>query len=178
MAEYDRMNRERQSEIKDVGGFVGGYCRNGKRQNVVSRSLLTLDADFADQGLWADWMMSHGEAACIYSTHKHRPDSPRLRMIVPLSRDVDPEEWQEKSPAERHIWASIPQLDTDGLVPQHEISVAELWCDALGRPRDRLDRAAVKSVQAAMLRIGGWELSEGKSYRGAEYGSQRVWVRK
>lgn len=94
MAEYDRMSRDEQSRVKDVGGFVGGYCHHGKRQNTVSRSLITLDADFADGDIWRDWMLGHSEAACVYSTHKHRPDAPRLRLIVPLSRDCDLEEYQ------------------------------------------------------------------------------------
>ena len=34
MAEYKAMSRERQSEIKDVGGFVGGYCDNGRRSDI------------------------------------------------------------------------------------------------------------------------------------------------
>lgn len=94
LAEYKAMSRDRQSDIKDVGGFVGGYCNNGSRTDVSFRSVLCLDADFADADLWPDWELLYGNAAAIYSTHKHTPEKPRLRLVVPLARDVSPDEYQ------------------------------------------------------------------------------------
>ena len=94
MAEYKAMSRDRQSEIKDVGGFVGGYCDNGRRSDIRHRSILCLDADFADGELWGDWELIFGCAAAVYSTHKHKPDKPRLRLVIPLSRNVTPDEYQ------------------------------------------------------------------------------------
>jgi putative DNA primase/helicase len=46
--EYLALPKSRQDEIKDVGGFVGGYLRNGQRKtgHVVHRQLITLDLDF------------------------------------------------------------------------------------------------------------------------------------
>lgn len=94
VAEYKAMGRSRQSEIKDVGGFVGGYCNNGSRSDVRHRSLLCLDADYADGELWDDYRLLYGNAAAIYSTHKHTPEKPRLRLVVPMARDVTPDEYQ------------------------------------------------------------------------------------
>ena len=94
VAEYRAMSRNRQAEIKDVGGFVGGYCDNGCRSDIRHRSILCLDADFADGDLWPDWEILYGRAAAIYSTHKHTPEKPRLRLVVPLARDVSPDEYQ------------------------------------------------------------------------------------
>lgn len=94
MAEYKAMNRDQQSDIKDVGGFVGGYCNNGSRSDIRFRSVLCLDADFADADLWADFGLIYGSAAAVYSTHKHTPDKPRLRLVVPLARNVGPDEYQ------------------------------------------------------------------------------------
>lgn len=94
VAEYKAMSRDRQSEVKDVGGFVGGYCNNGSRSDIRHRSILCLDADFADGELWSDWELLYGKAAAVYSTHKHTADKPRLRLIVPLSRNVTPDEYQ------------------------------------------------------------------------------------
>ena len=94
VAEYRAMSRDQQSDIKDVGGFVGGYCNNGSRSDVRHRSLLCLDADFADGELWPDWGLCYGNAAAVYSTHKHTAEKPRLRLVVPLSRDVTPDEYQ------------------------------------------------------------------------------------
>ena len=94
VAEYRKMDREEQSRIKDVGGFVGGYCNNGSRSDVRHRSLLCLDADFADNEVWSDWLLLYGNAAAVYSTHKHTPEKPRLRLVVPLTRNVEPDEYQ------------------------------------------------------------------------------------
>lgn len=94
MAEYKAMTREQQSRIKDVGGFVGGYCNNGSRSDIRFRSILCLDADFADGDLWPDWELLYGNAAAIYSTHKHTTEKPRYRLVVPLARSVDCDEYQ------------------------------------------------------------------------------------
>ncbi len=94
MAEYKAMGRNQQSDIKDVGGFVGGYCNNGSRSDLRFRSILCLDADFADAELWPDWELLYGRAAAVYSTHKHTPEKPRLRLVIPLSRNVDSDEYQ------------------------------------------------------------------------------------
>lgn len=94
VAEYKAMNRTQQSEVKDVGGFVGGYCNNGNRSDIRHRSILCLDADYADADLWPDWALIFGCAAAVYSTHKHTPEKPRLRLVVPLSRNVSPDEYQ------------------------------------------------------------------------------------
>lgn len=94
LAEYRAMTRDQQSDIKDVGGFVGGYCNNGSRSDIRFRSVLCLDADYADNALWDDWGLLYGNAAAVYSTHKHTPEKPRLRLVVPLSRNVSPDEYQ------------------------------------------------------------------------------------
>ena len=94
MAEYRAMTRDQQSERKDQGGFVGGYCNEGSRSNIRFRSVLCLDADFADNDLWSDWCMYYGNAGAVYSTHKHTPEKPRLRLVIPLARNVDPDEYQ------------------------------------------------------------------------------------
>ena len=89
VAEYKAMSRDQQSQIKDVGGFVGGYCNNGSRSDIRFRSILCLDADFADAELWDDWGLLYGHAAAVYSTHKHTPEKPRLRLVIPLTRNVE-----------------------------------------------------------------------------------------
>lgn len=94
LAEYKAMGRDKQSDIKDVGGFVGGYCNNGSRSDIRHRSLLCLDADYADAELWSDWELTFDCAAALYSTHKHTPEKPRLRLVIPLDRNVTPDEYQ------------------------------------------------------------------------------------
>jgi len=95
VSEFRKMSRAQQDSIKDVGGFVGGALREGKRRNgyVLCRSLLTLDMDYARPGIWDEINMLHDFKCCVYSTHKHTPNAPRLRLVIPLSRDVSEDEY-------------------------------------------------------------------------------------
>ncbi len=94
LAQYLNMKKPQQDEIKDVGGFVGGYLANGLRSNVKHRQIIALDIDFGNMELWETWSMLYGNASCIYSTHKHRQNNERLRLIIPLDRKVDCDEYQ------------------------------------------------------------------------------------
>lgn len=96
VSEYKELKKDSQDSIKDVGGFVAGRLKNGQRRTgeVESRSMITLDADFADADFCDDIATFAEYSYIIYSTHKHTPDKPRLRLIVPLSRDVSAEEYE------------------------------------------------------------------------------------
>ena len=93
--EYRKLKKGMQDSIKDVGGFVGGALREGRRKNgtVLCRSMLTLDMDYGKPGIWDEIIMLHDFRCCVYSTHKHTPDAPRLRMIIPLSREISEDEY-------------------------------------------------------------------------------------
>lgn len=88
--------KEEQANIKDKGGFVGGYLKDGRRNpySVEHRQLITLDIDFSHYNFWEDFTCYFGNAAVIHSTHKHSPGSPRYRLIMPLSRRVSKEEYE------------------------------------------------------------------------------------
>ncbi|GAB5774584.1 hypothetical protein JMUB7520_27360 [Staphylococcus aureus] len=53
LTEYNKMSKSEQADIKDVGGFVAGYLKEGKRRagQVMNRSMLTLDIDYAAQDM-------------------------------------------------------------------------------------------------------------------------------
>tara|TARA_R110002124_G_scaffold258014_1_gene423742 strand:+ start:2678 stop:5056 length:2379 start_codon:yes stop_codon:yes gene_type:complete len=93
--EYMSAAKDDQSKIKDVGGYVGGYLRNGRRkpENVVHRQLMTLDIDFAHIDFWEDFSLQFDNAAILHATHKHSDESPRYRLIMPLSREATPDEY-------------------------------------------------------------------------------------
>lgn len=95
-AEYLRMNKDEQDRIKDIGGFVGGFLEKGRRgsTSVRIRSMVTLDADSAIPDLWDEIKLTVGYTCAMYTTHKHRPEAPRYRLIIPLDRDVDPDEYE------------------------------------------------------------------------------------
>jgi len=74
-----------------VPGTVDGPNRN--EETVVSRSVLSLDEDAPG----VDWLRDVGTAlGCGYAVHPTKsstPDAPRYRLLVPLSRDVTPQEY-------------------------------------------------------------------------------------
>ena len=97
-SEYLTAKKPRQDEIKDIGGFVGGYLTGGKRksESIAHRQLVTLDIDHGGSeiaNIWEDYALLYGNAAAIYSTHKHSAEAPRYRLLIPLDRKVLPDEY-------------------------------------------------------------------------------------
>ena len=96
VAEYGKMKSVGRSAAKDKGGFVAGELKDGLRKaaNVVCRSMLTMDVDNAKQDFVDIYTALSPYQTFIYSTHSHRPEAPRLRLVVPLTRDITPDEYQ------------------------------------------------------------------------------------
>lgn len=94
-SDYTRMSASEKAAKKDVGGFVGGRLRGSRRKSeeVLDRCLITLDADNAYVGLWDDAVCMLPYRMCAYTTHSHRPDKPRLRFVLPMTRTVTPDEY-------------------------------------------------------------------------------------
>lgn len=95
LKEFKLATKAEQLKIKDVGGYVGGYLRAGRRhpKNVVHRQLMTLDIDFAHRDFWDDFTLQFDNAAVLHATHNHCETSPRFRLIMPLSRECTPDEY-------------------------------------------------------------------------------------
>lgn len=108
-AEYMAMPKSQQDDLKDVGGFVGGSL-NGprrKKENVTERDVITLDFDNippGQTGTVIGKVDALGCGYCIYSTRKHSPATPRLRVNVPTDRTVTPDEYM---PLARLVAAQI-----------------------------------------------------------------------
>lgn len=95
-ADYMAAKPDRQDEIKDIGGFVGGYLTGGKRRSgaVAHRQLVTLDIDHGSGSTWEDFLLVYGCAACMYTTHKHSSEKPRIRIVIPLDREIFADEYE------------------------------------------------------------------------------------
>lgn len=131
--EFRAMPKARQDDIKDVGGYVGGVLKGGRRsiQSVANRTILTLDLDHAGETKTEQLLDRVGEALSgtawlAHSTHKHTDEAPRLRIISFLDRPAFPDEyealarkiaekinieWFDDSTYEPHrlmYWPSIP----------------------------------------------------------------------
>lgn len=95
VAEFKKMPKAQQDAIKDIGGFVLGTLKGGRRKKdcVLTRSALSLDMDYASPEVIEQVEMFFFFHCYFYSTHKHTPEAPRLRLIIPLSREVGPDEY-------------------------------------------------------------------------------------
>lgn len=107
--EYFALKKAQQDELKDVGGFMGGTLNGGRRKAaaVTGRDIITLDFDTippygTDGVIRALENMKCGY--CVYSTRKHMPTAPRLRILLPLDRTVTVDEYE---PIARHLASQI-----------------------------------------------------------------------
>ena len=93
--QYMKMTKAKLDAIKDVGGFVGGRLKGGRRKKdcVEYRTIITLDIDHAVPGVIEQIEMLYNYRCFIYSTHKHTTENPRLRLVIILSRPVSPDEY-------------------------------------------------------------------------------------
>lgn len=96
LAEYKRMPKADRDRVKDTGGFVGAALTAPLRlkKNVESRSLLTLDIDSPDEDFLDEIEYTFPYAGCVYSTHSHFEGHERYRLIAPLTRNCNAEEYQ------------------------------------------------------------------------------------
>lgn len=95
LAEYKRLTKSQQDELKDVGGFVGGQLNGSRRksESVISRSLVTLDSAGQTEDILKR-VEGLGCAYIVYSTRKHESAAPRLRVILPTDRDLTADEYE------------------------------------------------------------------------------------
>lgn len=96
---YLSLPKNQQDTLKDVGGFVGGALNGPRRKAgaVAGRDILTLDLDHVPAGGTADVLRrveALGCGYCVYSTRKHSPAAPRLRVILPLDRTATADEYE------------------------------------------------------------------------------------
>lgn len=101
VAAYKKMEKLQKGEVKDVGGFVGGYIpEEGRRVKgaVKERYLLTLDADSPTDDFQLGLDITLGDYEyCLYSTHSHTDKEPRYRVIVPTDRPMTVDEFEAVS---------------------------------------------------------------------------------
>ena len=102
LAEYLALSKADQDTKKDIGGFVGGRLNGLRRKadNVLDRCIVTLDLDtippFGTENVLAT-LDAQGYGYCVYSTRKHRPEAPRLRIVVVTDRVMTVDEYDAVS---------------------------------------------------------------------------------
>lgn len=91
MRDFDRLDRTARSNLKDVGGYMAGELSGARRLKsaVLSRSMITLDVDYADSLFPVEFDTRFpGVAAVIYNTRSDREKSRRFRVVIPFAEEV------------------------------------------------------------------------------------------
>ena len=117
--EYMAMAPDEQAALKDQGWFIGGQFNGPKRllQDMARRCCITLDVDHADPWDIDEVADTYADYAfAIHSTAKHSKDSPRLRLVLPLDKDIHPEKYE---PVARRIasWLGMDIFDDTTFQP-------------------------------------------------------------
>ena len=94
--EYKGADKQTQVNIKDVGGFIGGETEGFKRINgiKITRQLLTLDIDANSPDVYEYLLRNVHFYSIVHTTHSHSPEENRFRIIAPLSREVNADEYE------------------------------------------------------------------------------------
>lgn len=91
MRDFDRLDRTARANLKDVGGYMAGELSGARRLKsaVLSRSMITLDVDYADSLFPVEFETRFpGVAAVIYNTRSDREKSRRFRVVIPFAEEV------------------------------------------------------------------------------------------
>ena len=96
---YLSLTKPQQDDLKDVGGYVAGALIGPRRKAgcVAGRDVITLDLDSIPAGGTDDVLRrvdGLGCSYCIYSTRKHQPAAPRLRILLPTDRTLTADEYE------------------------------------------------------------------------------------
>ncbi|HUM84877.1 MAG TPA: virulence-associated E family protein [Lachnospiraceae bacterium] len=96
--QYLKKTKAERDEIKDHGGYVGGWLKNGVRKvdTVSFRTLLALDADNIPPGTDFIGIIKNvlkDYQWFLYSTHSHTGEHQRYRIIILSTRQMTSEEY-------------------------------------------------------------------------------------
>lgn len=100
LAEYKNKSKKVQNGIKHIGAIFGGTLKDNyrKNENVINRTILTLDVDnFKDdiQNFWSDFtVMFAGNAILLYTTHSHGVKGNCFRVLMPFSKEVSADQYK------------------------------------------------------------------------------------
>ncbi len=184
--EYAKMSRAQRDTAKDHGGFVAGVLKGGRRKidTVEVRSMLALDGDRINRAFLDNYESLCPYTSVLYTTHSSTDDNPRVRLVIPLTRDVAPEEFVAVSryladmlgidyfdecsyqPNQLMYWPSSPAngtfvyKETDGgwLDPDDILSTHPEWTDPTRLPtssrESKANTVAQRKVQDPLAKEG------------------------
>jgi len=158
-AQYQAMSIKGRAHSKNTGLFFGGSCADGHRSGstLTSRSIVNLDLDDDCQAVWDEYLATgslqglSGLSYLLHTTRSHSLETPKMRILIPLSRDISPAEYEPVARAlAEYLDASMMAVARESYTPAQGMylpSVSadqEFWCSdidgAFFDPDTALDR--------------------------------------
>jgi putative DNA primase/helicase len=163
--QYQKLSADDRGHAKDVGSFVGGPFSEGKRkrENLIERTVLTLDLDELTPEQFARIMAGetglHKYEMLGHTTRSHSPETPRLRLVLSLKRPVTPEEY---APLARIVGSKLFDTTAESMdaVADESFRVAQVmyWPSvSKGQAFDKIDNyGAVLDPDEVLSTFGNW----------------------
>lgn len=92
LSQYSEMDKTDKDKLKNTGAFFCGELNAPERRktNFESRSMITLDADFADESFFKKvYQILPNFNYILYESRSSRPGKLKYRLIIPMDRDMD-----------------------------------------------------------------------------------------
>lgn len=101
-ATYAASSPKARAHSKNTGLFFGGKCADGHRgdNTLEYRSIVNLDLDENCAHIWEEFELLgdvpelSGLSYLLHTTRSHTGAAPKMRILVPLARDVEPAEYE------------------------------------------------------------------------------------
>lgn len=156
----NKLTKQEQTNVKDAAGaFVGGWLEVDEEkqgvdrnlENVISRSFLNFDFDEVDNAEQIEQLTENLYNAntefILYSTHSHTPNKPRVRVLLPLDREVNKKEFEAISRlivASSGLWAEEKGLHLANPIAQLAKIMEELGEVAQAYTRNQREELKVE----------------------------------
>lgn len=125
LEEFLALHIDKQNKLKDVGSFVGGPFKDGIRKldHLIQRSIVTLDIDSAKpkQIKYLKNELSEVNELEFFgsTTRKHTKEAPRWRLVFPLTRPLEVEEY---GPVSRILASKLFRTEDESMDAVDDVS--------------------------------------------------------
>lgn len=206
MEQYRKMPKGQQDNIKDVGGFVLGKLKGGRRKKdcVISRSAITLDVpgtgkhhpwelDCVDQ-IWAEAIHLYNEGEELFLKGAEAEEAYKMQQEAMESDDREgivqdyldrllPDNWASMDIYQRRAFLGGGEFETVGVkgtVMRERVCIMEIWVECFGKERQNLKKADSYEIEGILNKIGGWKKYDSNTTGKTKvplYGVQKTFVR-
>ena len=160
-AEYHALPKAKKDELKDVGGYVSGHLRHGRRKkgHVHLKSFLTLDIDSLPAEMHLPDVLQQ-RLSCNWLTHttlSHTAQEPRWRIWVFTNEDMNPDKYEAVARrVAEDINPGLEWFDATTFQPERFMYWPAATSDADNYEVATADNQPDLDVEATLARYADW----------------------